>query len=100
MTPQDLQDSDYLDLLESGLLVPHYLIMCFSYYEADVSLVPDHTFDELAQRLDREWDKVSHPNKKLIDRAALKSGGSYLRGRYPMRVKATARMLIRKLRVA
>lgn len=94
MTLSDLEDPDFLDLLPSGLLPPWYLIFAFAYYEAETSLVPDHVFDQLARRLDQEWDSVQHMHKRLIDRAALKSGGSYLRGRYPMRVKQAAALLL------
>ena len=94
MTLSDFTDSEYLDLLPGGLLVPHYLLLSFCYYSCEESLVPDHVFDQLARRLDREWDSVQHMHKRLIDRAALKSGGSYLRGRYPMRVKQAAALLL------
>ena len=93
VTRDDLTDPDFVDLLPSGLLVPHYLIACYLYYEAASPILGDRQFDELAARLDREWAIVSHPNKRLIDRSALKSGGSYLRGKYPRRVRSAAAQL-------
>lgn len=90
----DCKDEDYVDLLDSGLLVPHYLIHCYLYYEEGTSLISDKQFDELAQRLWQEWDCVDHVHKDLIDPEALTSGGSYLSGKYPIRVKNSALSLV------
>lgn len=99
MTAQDMLDSDYVDLLPRDLLVPHYLIHCYLYYEQAESIISDHQFDMLARRLWEEWDEVEHVHAHLIDPNALLSGGSYLKGRYPLRVKSSAaRLLGRPLR--
>ncbi len=88
-----MREEDYVDLLPSGLLVPHYLIHCYLYYEAAESVISDSQFDELARRLNAEWDSTEHPHKKLLDRSALTSGGSYLRKFYPRRtIQAAKRM--------
>lgn len=94
MTADDMLDPDYVDLLPRGLLVPHYLIHCFLYYEENESLISDHQFDMLARRLWDEWDEVEHVHAYLIDPDALKSGGSYLSGTYPLRVKSSAASLL------
>jgi len=91
----DWQDEDYADLLPVGLLVPHYLIHCYLYYELGVSLVPDQSFDLLAQRLHGEWDAAKHRHQKLIDRSALSSGGSYLSRKLPLCVVSCAEGLKR-----
>lgn len=88
MTWDDLLDPAYVDLLEPGLLVPHYLIHCHLYYGCSVSIISDEAFDELARRLDEEWDEVEHPHKKLIEREALGASGYYLK--LPRMVKASA----------
>lgn len=88
-----MEDEDYLDLLPSDLLVPHYLIHCYLYYELDAPLIPDRVFDALARRLDDEWREAKHRHRKLIDREALTSGGHYLK--YPTLVKQSARSLLR-----
>ena len=90
MTLDDFTDDDYVDLLTTEQLVSHYLIHCYLYYECAVSIIPDAAFDRLAQRLDADWTKVVHRHKKLIDRKALKSGGSYLVGKFPLIVRSTA----------
>lgn len=87
-----MQDEDYLDLLTPELLVPHYLIHCYLYYEENAPLIPDRVFDALARLLDEEWDVVRHRHKKLIDRSALSSGGHYIN--YPTIVKQSARSLL------
>jgi NAD-dependent DNA ligase len=80
MTLEDFQDSDYLDLLPTGLLVPHYLIHCYLYYEASESVISDTVFDRLARRLYDEWeDAKGHPHAHLIDPNALRSGGNYIK---------------------
>lgn len=97
MNLSHFKDPDYVDLLESYLLIPHYLIHCFAYYEGCVSIIEDHQFDHLAKRLNAEWNKVEHPHKHLIDREALSSGGSYLYGKYPLIVINTAKDILAKL---
>ena len=82
--------------LDRNLLVPHYLIHCFIYYELGDSLITDNDFDELAKRLDNEWDSVKHFHKHLIDRDALQSGGSYLRSRYNNRIVYAALHMLRE----
>lgn len=84
---------DYVELLPSSLLIPHYLIHCYLYYEEAAQVINDHQFDELAQRLVEEWDSLNHRHKELLDHGALKSGGSYLSGTYPRIVKETALQL-------
>ncbi len=91
----DWADEDYADLLPTGLLVPHYLIHCYLYYGVGESLISDRQFDLLARRLQSEWDEVKHPHRRLIDRSALSSGGSYLVKKLPLRVISSAEGLLR-----
>lgn len=101
MNLSDCRDPDFVDLLPRDLLVPWYLITCFLYYEQAESVISDRQFDELARRLWEEWDEVTHPHAYLIDPNALSSGGSYLRGKYPLRVRSAAASLLgRQLRFA
>lgn len=97
MNAEDFEDADYVDLLTSDLLVPHYLIHCAIYYRYDTNVISDRQFDLLAQQLDRHWDEVEHPHKHLIDRTALSSGGSYLIYTLPLRVTNCAKQIIREL---
>lgn len=77
-----------------NLLVPHYLIHSWLYYEADSPIVSDALFDELCKALDREWDRITHPHRDVIDRSCLNAGtGFYLQ--YPARVPGAATALQR-----
>lgn len=91
----DWTDDDYADLLSAELLVPHYLIHCYLYYECGVSLISDHAFDMLAHRLQAEWGYAKHRHRRLIDRSALASGGSYLTRKLPTCVISAAESLRR-----
>ena len=86
-----MQDEDYVEFLPTELLVPHYLIHCFLYYKMNKPIVDDHVFDELARRLDDEWEEAEHFNRDLIDREGLSSGGHYIN--YPRRVECSAQSL-------
>lgn len=88
----DFADEDYVDLLASELLVPHYLLHCCAYYDYSSNLITDRQFDTLARRLYDEWDLVKHRHKRLIDRDALLSGGSYIK--LPLIVRCSAARLL------
>jgi hypothetical protein len=88
-----LRSPGYVDLLDPGLLVPHYLIHCYLYYEMSVPVIEDHQFDDLGKRLKDEWDDVEHHHKHLIDPDGLSSGGSYIK--HPLRVAQAAQTLLR-----
>lgn len=60
------------------LLVPQYLIHCAAYYQLNFNIITDQEFDRLARRLYKEWDKVHHRHKNLIDRNGLSAGGSHI----------------------
>lgn len=85
-------DPRYLESLPRKLLVPHYLLHCALYYVYSSPIIRDHEFDKLAQRLKREWDKVKHHHKDLIDPEGLSAGGSHIK--LPLRVLATAAFLL------
>lgn len=80
-----------------NMLVPHYLLASFLYYEADLNLISDEAFNELCHSLHTQFDAVEHPHKHLIDRDVLWPAGSgfYLHGKYPSIVKGAALALYR-----
>jgi hypothetical protein len=57
------------------------------------TLISDALFDEIAVRLDREWDAITHWHKPLLDRATLKSAIA-IRGRWPQRAMHAAESLL------
>jgi hypothetical protein len=79
MTLAEMEDPFYVDGLEPDLLVPHYLVHCYLYYQVGRGLIRDDVFDALAARLADEWEDVEHPHKDLIDPAGLSSGGHYIK---------------------
>lgn len=89
-----LKSPSYVDIVESELLIPHYLIHCYLYYEMGVPAIEDYAFDQLSRRLLDEWDEVEHVHKHLIDPEGLTSGGAYIK--HPRRVAQAAQELLRK----
>lgn len=72
-----------------NLLVPHYLIHSFLYYRCDVSLISDHLYDEICQRLYKEWADIEHIHKYMVTRHMLTAGTGY-HLKYTARVKRGA----------
>lgn len=69
---------------DRNLLVPHYLIHSWLYYEADCGVVTDDTWTWLFSKLQTEWDAVEHFHKHLLPpRSSLQSGYGMA---YPRRV--------------
>jgi hypothetical protein len=82
--------------MNRNLLVPHYLIHCYIYYEIGDSIISDDEFDQLAKRIYDEWDDIEHMHKHLIDRDSLSTGGSYLRTRYTNMIIYSAYQLLKE----
>ena len=64
----EIIDSRIIESLRPNLLVPFYLINSYLYYQMDTNVIHDSDYDKICQRLDREWDLISHPHKFLIKR--------------------------------
>lgn len=74
-----------------NLLVPRYLMASYAYYIRDASIMSDGDYDDLCARLDRQWDRVEHRHKHLIDRDWLAAGTCFLRReQYPTITKSAA----------
>ena len=74
--------------------VPLYLMMSYAYYEEDKPIASDSTFDEVSKLMLKNWKKIKHNHKKLINLDNLKAG-TYL-GKYPTIVKDTVDMVRKK----
>ena len=85
-------------LVMSGSISPvaWWLMASYMYYQNDISLVKDETFDWLGQWLKEHWDTIKHPNKRLIKLDGTFSG--YYVKRYPTRVKLSAWQLYEVLK--
>lgn len=74
-----------------NMTVPFYLMAAYAYYQEDDPIFSDYFFDNLAQKILKEWDNITHWHKDLLSKGDLEAG-SYL-GEYPERVKAGLRSL-------
>jgi hypothetical protein len=74
------------------MLVPHYLIHSYLYYELDTAVISDSFYEDICKMLAGKWDTVHHRHKHIIDRASLSAGtGYYLKSEdYPGLVKGAA----------
>lgn len=75
-----------------NMLVPHYIMASYAYYVLDDPLIPDTYFDQMAKRLLKNWDKITHWHKDYITIDDLKAG-TYL-GEYPRRATVVAETLL------
>lgn len=85
-SPKGLGADQWVILLctsRPNLLVSHFLIHSYLYYELDSPVILDATFRWLVGELSQRWDSLEHPHKRLIDPSLLKTG-YYLR--YPITV--------------
>jgi len=80
---QNDYDKQCLDCIDDSinLTVPWYLIASYAYYEESNPIFSDSYFDTLAKNILKEWNKLEHYHKHLLDRDVLEAG-SYL-GEYP-----------------
>lgn len=80
---------------DPNMLVPWWIMAAWAYdhRRGGDTLISDALFDEIAVRLDREWDAITHWHKPLLDRASLKSSIA-IRGRWPLRAMHAAEGLL------
>jgi len=77
----------------ANLLVPWWIMAAWT-YEQGLDFISDGLFDEIAVRLDREWETIAHQHKHLLDRALLKSALA-IGGNWPNLAIGTATKLLR-----
>lgn len=82
MTPDDYVR--WLIRDNPNLLIPHYLIHSWLYYERHVSILTDTYYDEMCKELAEKLPTVEHLHKHLVDPEALRAGTAYhLKDSYP-----------------
>jgi len=64
-----------------NLSVPYYIMAAYAYYKEDDPIISDTTFDNLATFILENYDNITHPHKKYLDKSTLEAG-TYL-GEYP-----------------
>ena len=83
-----------IDTLSWGQLLQLYLMTSYLYYEMNCSIITDHAYDSVCQRLLAGWRTGVHPHKHLVRRSDLIAGSAYsLTWRYPEIVKAAASVM-------
>jgi hypothetical protein len=63
--------------LSPGLMLQRYLMASYLYYIRDVSIVSDHTYDRWAKELLKNWKKLKHRHKHLLDESDLECGTGF-----------------------
>ena len=57
-----------------NILIPHYLMHSYLYYERDDPVIRDNVYDNLCKVLLQNFDNLKHVHKHLIDKESLKCG--------------------------
>jgi len=76
--------ADYKISENINMSIPFYLMAAYAYYQEDDPIFFDDFFDNLSQKILKEWDNITHWHKSLITKTDLEAG-TYL-GEYPERV--------------
>lgn len=87
----DIQHMSMIDTIPTNLLVPHYLVHSYLYYQLDHSVIDDASYDKLARRVDEEWENIQHRHRNHIQREYLRTTGFALT--YPLHAINTAKMI-------
>ena len=64
------------------MLVPWWIMAAWAYEQAD-PIISDAMFDKIAMRLAKEWNKVEHKHKALLDKKSLKTSLA-IGGKWPL----------------
>lgn len=88
----DTQCREIIGRRRSALVV-WWIMAAWAYEVTNTPIISDALFDEIAARLDKEWWKVEHRHKHLLDRKMLKSSLA-INGQWPDRAVHAARRLI------
>lgn len=79
------------DKISPDLALRRYLVGAYAY-----EWIPGHTcmsdaeWDRLAKRIKRDWWKIRHPHKHILDRHFLRSAGHISKYDYPLIVVSAA----------
>lgn len=93
--PANLDDQVRATLqVNPNMLVPHYLVHSYLYYELDTAVISDGLYEDLCKWLRREWPRVAHRHKDLVDFGSLSAGTGYYLKDYPGMVKGAATQMV------
>jgi hypothetical protein len=77
---------------KANMLVPWWIMAAYM-YEEGTPIITDGLFDKLADRLKKEWPKIKHHHKALLDRKSLQSSLA-IGGKWPLRSRCAAASLL------
>lgn len=76
MEDYTLTNPDF-ETCDINLCVSWYIISSYLYYQKDISIIADSSFDYICKRLLSEWDNITHIHKKFIDKQSLSAGSGF-----------------------
>ena len=59
-----------------SMMIPWYLMACYTYEKLDVSILTDAYYDEMSRNMAIAWPNLTHRHKKLIGMTDLFKGSS------------------------
>jgi len=100
MIPKHEKYTSMMVSKSKNMLVPHYLMASYAYYQEDNPIYSDAYFDNMAKVLLRNYDDIEHIHKEHISKGDLEAG-SFL-GKYPSRIPgalANMRQAVGKMKI-
>lgn len=73
----DSQVRKALESEDTDILVPWFLISSLLYYHADISIISDGLYDEIAKILYEQWDGLRHPHVSVLNKDMLLAGTGF-----------------------
>ena len=63
-----MRDTEVFQILKRdiSMVIPHYLMSSYLYYEEDCSYISDGFYDNMCKLILRKWDSLEHRHKYLI----------------------------------
>lgn len=76
-----------------NMMIPWWIMAAWAYQYGDDPIISDGLFDEMAIRMKRDWDKLRHRHKLLLDKKLLNSAIAMHPRKWPtMAVNAAMRL--------
>ena len=66
-----------LEEVSPNRCVAYYMMSSYLYYDQDKHVISDGLFDQMCKKKLSNWDDITHPHKKLIDKESLEAGTGY-----------------------
>ena len=66
-----------LEEVSPNRCVAYYMMSSYLYYDQDKHVISDGLFDQMCKKILSNWDDITPPHKKLIDKESLEAGTGY-----------------------